>query len=304
MVQQDLRRSSTGVSDLLPKDISSEIWAKTVEQSIIMQASRSVALPGSGITIPMITGDAEADWVAETEEKPVSDATISSKSMTPYKLAVIETFSTEFRRDLPALYAELARRLPSALGRKFDATVVSGTAPGTGFDVLSDATAKTVDATNTVEDLAAVLQAIAVANGDLSDWLISPQLEGLVRLAKDPGTGSYAFLQNAATDNGAIGSLFGRPVLKSNSVYEAGTPATLGIAGDFKNSAIYGTVEGISVDISDSATVNKGGTQINLWQRNMFAVRAEIEVGFVVRDKAHFVKLVGGADEGDGSGKP
>lgn len=295
MVQQDLRRSSTGVADLLPKDISSEIWAKTVEQSIIMQASRSVSLPGSGITIPMITGDAEADWVAETEEKPVSDATISSKSMTPYKLAVIETFSTEFRRDLPALYAELARRLPSALGRKFDATVVAGTAPGTGFDVLSDATAKTVDATNTVEDLAGVLQAIAVAGGDLSDWLISPQLEGLVRLAKDPGTGSYAFLQNAATDNGAIGSLFGRPVLKSNSVYKAGvsgaSPAVLGIAGDFKNSAIYGTVEGISVDISDSATVNKGGTQINLWQRNMFAVRAEIEVGFIVRDKAHFVKL-------------
>lgn len=295
MVQQDLRRSSTGVADLLPKEISSEIWANTVQESIIMQASRAVSLPGSGITIPMITGDASADWVAETEEKPVSDATISSKSMTPYKLAVIETFSNEFRRDLPALYSELARRLPSALGRKFDSTVVSGTAPGSNFDVLSDAASLTVDGTNTIDDLAAILQAVSVANGDLSDWLISPQLEGLVRLAKDPGTGSYAFLQNAQSDNGAIGSVFGRPVLKSSSVYSAGTPATLGIAGDFKGSAVYGTVEGISVDISDTATVNKGGTQLNLWQRNMFAVRAEIEVGFIVRDKAHFVKINDGA---------
>ena len=287
----DLNRGSAGAADLLPKDISSEIWANTVEQSIIMQASRSISLPGSGITIPMVTGDASADWVAETDEKPVSDATISSKSMTPYKLAVIETFSNEFRRDLPALYAELARRLPSALGRKFDSTIVSGTAPGSNFDVLSDADTQEVGAVNTVEELAAVLQSIAVNGGDLSDWLISPQLEGLVRLAKDPGTGSYAFLQNAATDNGTIGSLFGRPVLKSNSVYKAGTPDVLGIAGDFKNSAIYGTVEGISVDITDTATVAKGGTQLNLWQRNMFAVRAEVEVGFIVRDKAHFVKI-------------
>lgn len=291
----DLNRTSAGAADLLPKDISSEIWANTVEQSIIMQASRSISLPGSGITIPMVTGDATADWVAETDEKPVSDAAVGSKSMTPYKLAVIETFSNEFRRDLPALYAELARRLPSALGRKFDSTVVAGTAPGSNFDVLSDAATLTVDGTDTIDDLAAILQAVSVAGGDLSDWLISPQLEGLVRLAKDPGTGSYAFLQNARSDSGSIGSVFGRPVLKSNSVYEAGTPATLGIAGDFARSAIYGTVEGISVDITDTATVNKGGTQLNLWQRNMFAVRAEVEVGFIVRDKAHFVKINDGA---------
>ena len=33
------------------------------------------------------------------------------------------------------------------------------------------------------------------------------------------------------------------------------------------------------------------GVAINLWQRNMFAIRAEVEVGFIVRDAAHFVKL-------------
>ena len=67
-----------------------------------------------------------------------------------------------------------------------------------------------------------------------------------------------------------------------------------GIAGDWANSAIYGTVEGVQVDISDQATVNDGGTQVNLWQRNMFAVRAEIEVGFVARDVNHFVRVTDG----------
>jgi len=290
----DLNRSSAGVSALLPKEISNEIWSNAVSDSLIMRTARRISLPGSGVTIPLITGDATANWVNETDEKPVSDVTLSSKSITPYKLAVIETFSNEFRRDLPGLYAELARRLPTALGRKFDATIFNGTAPGSNFDVLSGSTAVALDATDTIGDLATALTTVGAAGGDVSHWLIAPQAEGTIMTAKD-GVGNYAFLRDARTDTGAIGSIFGRDVLKSTSVYNnpATGPDVVGFAGDFANSAIWGSVEGIKVSISDQATVNKGGTQLNLWQRNMFAVLAEIEVGFVVRNGAHFVKLTG-----------
>ena len=40
--------------------------------------------------------------------------------------------------------------------------------------------------------------------------------------------------------------------------------------------------------------MNDGGTQVNLWQRNMFAVRAEIEVGFIARNVNHFVRITDG----------
>ena len=293
----DLNRTSTNVGALLPREISQEIWSTTVEESVVMRASRQIALPGGGLTIPLITGDAEADWVAETAEKPVSDATVGNKSMTPYKLAVIETFSEEFRRDLPALYAELARRLPSALGRKFDQTVLHGSAPGSNFDVLSGSTAVAVDNTDTVGDLVTALSTVGAAGGDLSHWLLSPQAEATVMTAKD-AAGNFVLLRDLATSTGAIGSIFGREALKSRAVFhdpqDAGaTPNTIGFAGDFARSAVYGTVEGIKVKISDTATVNKGGTQLNLWQRNMFAILAEVEVGFIVRDGAHFVKLTG-----------
>ena len=291
----DLNRTSTNVAALLPKEISQEIWSNAVNDSVIMQAARRINLPGSGVTIPIITGDAEADWVNETDEKPVSQATVGNKSITPYKLAVIELFSDEFRRDLPGLYAELARRLPSALGRKFDSTILHGTAPGSNFDVLTGSTAVALDGTDTIGDLATALTTVGAAGGDLSHWLISPQAEGTVMTAKD-GTGNYAFLRDARTDRGAIGSIYGRDVLKSAAVYNNPTdpaPDTVGLACDFANSAIWGSVEGIKVDISNQATVNKGGTQINLWQRNMFAIRAEVEVGFIVRNGAHFVKLTG-----------
>lgn len=291
----DLNRTSDNVAALLPKEISQEIWSNAVNDSVIMQAARRINLPGSGVTIPIITGDAEADWVNETDEKPVSQATVGNKSITPYKLAVIELFSDEFRRDLPGLYAELARRLPSALGRKFDSTILHGTAPGSNFDVLTGSTAVALDGTDTIGDLATALTTVGAAGGDLSHWLISPQAEGTVMTAKD-GTGNYAFLRDARTDRGSIGSIYGRDVLKSAAVYDNPTdsvPDTVGFAGDFANSAIWGSVEGIKVDISNQATVNKGGTQINLWQRNMFAIRAEVEVGFIVRNGAHFVKLTG-----------
>ena len=85
----DLNRTSAGVSNLLPREVSQEIWSNAVGESVIMQASRQINIPGSGVAIPIITGDAEADWVNETDEKPVSDPSISSKVLTPYKLAVI-----------------------------------------------------------------------------------------------------------------------------------------------------------------------------------------------------------------------
>ena len=53
---------------------------------------------------------------------------------------------------------------------------------------------------------------------------------------------------------------------------------------------VYGTVEGVQISISDQATLTDGSTTINLWQQNMFAVRAEIEIGFRC-DKSVFNKL-------------
>lgn len=286
----DISRATSGVN--LPVQVASEIWGATTQASAVMQAARQIALPGSGVSIPIVTGDAAADWVAETEEKPVARPTLDNKTMTPYTLAVIVPFANQFRRDLPALYGELVRRLPSALGKKFDETVFGAdSAPGSNFDTLATAPELTVDSTGTFADLAAVLNAIAAQDAELTHWIARPSLHGLLLTATDT-LGRQFFISDPINQN-AVGSMFGAPVLRTRaSMVQSTTEGDdQGIAGDFANSAVWGSVEGVQVSISDQATLNDGGTSLNLWQRNMFAVRAEIEVGFRVRDVNHFVRI-------------
>lgn len=282
----DTNRGTTGIS--LPPQLSNEIWAGAQEESAIMRLAQPINLPGSGITIPIITGDASADWVAETAEKPVSKATFGSKQMTPYKLAVIELFSNEFRRDLDALYAELVRRLPAAIGKKFDETVFNGTAPGSNFDVLTAATAVAIGGTGTYGKLVTALETIATTDAELTGWAISPQAEALLLKATD-GNNRPLFIPNA-NDDRAINYLLGARVERSRRVYKAGTPNVIGFAGDWSQ-ARYGIVDGINVAIADQVSVNTGTEIVNTWQRNMFAVRVEAEVGFVVRNTGAFVRL-------------
>lgn len=285
----DLNRTSTNV--LLPKEVSSEIWANTQEESLIMRLAQNRTMPGAGLSIQTITGDAVADWVDETDEKPVSRATLGQKTVTPYKLAVIEPFSDEFRRDLPGLYAELARRLPNALAKKLDETVFHGTAPGSGFDVLSSSAGITIDGTNTYSDFLSAVTAVGTAGGRLSGWALSPQAEALAMGVLD-GMGRPLFIPSV-NDSSSVGSILGRPIVVSKTAYNNPTdPAvdTLGFAGDW-SAAFIGTVEGVKIDVSNQATLTDGATTLNLWQRNMFAIRAEVEVAFWVKNPAYFVKL-------------
>ena len=71
---------------------------------------------------------------------------------------------------------------------------------------------------------------------------------------------------------------------------DTGAASTLGFAGDWSQ-AYYGIVEDVKLEYATEATLNDGTNTINLFQRNMFAVRAEMEVGFVVKGDDYFKRL-------------
>ena len=260
----------------LPPEVSAEILAKTQDASAIMSLARQIALPGRGVTIPVITGDPQAAWVGETEAKAVANPSLETKIMEPYKLAVIVPFSNEFRRDAAALYDELVRRLPLALAQKFDATVVGAVqAPGSNFDTFASATAQNITNPNTYSSLVAADADIATNGGIMNGIALSPQGKSVLLGAVD-GDSRPLFINNVS--EGAVPMVLGAKTVLNKGVYD-GTNHVVGIAGDWSQ-AMYGTVEGVVIDYSSDATLTSGNTTINLFQQNMFAVRAEIEIGF------------------------
>jgi HK97 family phage major capsid protein len=261
----------------LPVDVSNEILQKTQGASAVMTLARQIALPGRGAAINVITSDPTAAWVGETSAKPVSNPGLETKVMRAYKLAVIVPFSNEFRRDVAALYDALINRLPGALADKFDNTVFGGTqAPGSDFDTFASCTQQDIE-TDAYAGFVAADGDIAAAGGIMNGIVLSPQGKSIVLGATDQNHRPL-FINNVA--EGAVPVILGAKTMLSKGAYVAGTPNVLGFAGDWSQ-AVYGTVEGVKIDYSSDATLNIGsGNVINLFQQNMFAVRAEIEVGF------------------------
>ena len=295
--QIDNNRGSNSIS--LPVDLSQAVIAKAVEQSAIMQLAQQIALPGRGEAVPVITADATAAWNTESTEKAVSNATYNLKTMKPYKLAVIEMFSDEFRRDIPALYDELERRLPGAIAKKFDYTVVNGTTPGTGFDTLASSPTQSIVASggkNVYQQLCAAMETLASGGFGLDGFAIAAQGRVALMSAVD-GDGRPLFVPSV--DGGMFNNILGAKVVNAPAIYKAGAASTtgvdavpnvVGVAGDWSQ-ARWGIVDGINIAFSDQATINDGTNQVNLFQRNMFALRVEAELGFICTDDDAFVKL-------------
>jgi HK97 family phage major capsid protein len=279
----------------LPTEVSQQIIAKTQEASAVMQLATQIGLPGRGLTIPVITSDPEAAWVGETDKKPVSNPGLDTKVMRGYKLAVIVPFSNQFRRDMGALYDAIVARIPGALGQKFDNTVFGGTAaPGSDFDSLGDVVAQSIypdtqqDVTpDSYRGLVDADTDIAINGGISNGYILSPQAKGIFLAARDED-GRPLFLNSVA--EGAIPMILGQRTLISKGAFINGTPKTVGFVGDWTK-AMYGIVEGVDIQFSSDASLTlENGKTINLFQQNMFAVRAEIEIGFRA-DKTVFNKL-------------
>lgn len=261
----------------LPVELSREIMQKAKETSSVMQLAREIALPGRGAAINVITSDPEAAWVGETSSKTVANPGLETKVMRAYKLAVIVPFSNEFRRDLASLYDALVSRLPGALAKKFDATVFgNGDKPGSDFDNFAAITAQSL-ASDAYAGLVAADTDIALHGGVLNGFAISPQMKGILLGATDQNRRPL-FINNVA--EGAVPMILGAKTVVTKGAFVQGSPNVVGVAGDWTQ-AMWGSVEGVKIDFSSDATLDIDAEhKINLFQQNMFAVRAEIEVGF------------------------
>lgn len=282
-------------------ELAVPIFDEAAKGSAAMSLIRKVPLGASGQAFPIVTSKPTANWTAEGAQKHTTEAGLGLVKMEPKKLTAIAVASQEVIRANPGGYSEtLAGLLADAFARAFDLAVFhnkggdgNGTSP---FETTLAATTKSVTlgaatGANTYDDLvkAMSLNLQGTPKKQVTGFAFDTGFEIDLLSAKDTA-GRPLFAEAAYT--GAVpalrsGSVLGRTTYMHENV---GLDKTVGFAGDWTKAA-WGTVGGITMDISTEATVTIGGQLVSLYENNLVAVRAEAEYGFALADKEAFVKI-------------
>lgn len=283
-------------------ELAGPIFDEAAKGSAAMSLIRKVPLGASGQAFPIVTSKPTANWTAEGAQKHTTEAGLGLVKMEPKKLTAIAVASQEVIRANPGGYSEtLAGLLADAFARAFDLAVFhnkggdgNGTSP---FETTLAATTKSVTlgaaaGANTYDDLvkAMSLNLQGTPKKQVTGFAFDTGFEIDLLSAKDTA-GRPLFAEAAYT--GAVpalrsGSVLGRTTYMHENV---GLDKTVGFAGDWTKAA-WGTVGGITMDISTEATVTIGGQLVSLYENNLVAVRAEAEYGFALADKEAFIKIV------------
>lgn len=305
-------RQTTDFSGFLTPDIAQPIFEKAARISAFQQLARQVPLSFKGVSIPVVSGRMAAGWVDEAAQKPASQASITLKTMTPKKIAAIAVVSAEVVRANPGNYMNLLRpQIAEAFAIAFDYAAAhdagpDGTAAGGPFATNLAQGTKTVEfgtATQgtggTYKDLVEALKLLVNTEDSLqrryrlTGWAFSPRVEPVLLSSVDT-TGRPLFIEAPpVTETSSVnsetteGRVLGRPAFIGEGVDYF---STIGWAGDFSQAA-WGVVGGINYDVSTEASVTVGGALVSLFERNLVAIRAEAEYGWLVNDPAAFVEL-------------
>lgn len=296
-------------SGFLPEEIAGPIFERAARMSVVQQLSPQIPLGSEGKKVPVVTGRPVANWTDEGGTKPATSGTMSLVTMTPEKLAAIVVVAEEVVRANPGGYVTSLRgQLAEAFAIAFDyAALYDLGGDGTGTGPFSDYVAET---TKSVE-----LGGNSQANGGIYKDLV----DGMSEVISDSESSGRRFrFTGFALDalfepriRGAVDST-GRPLWvdlpenqESNALSTAGTllgrrsfmgegvanpdATVLGFGGDWSQTA-WGVVGGINYSLSREAAVTINGSLVSLWEKNLVAIRAEAEYGFVIADTDGFVQ--------------
>lgn len=305
---------TTDFSGFLTREQAQPIFERAARISVVQRLAQEVPLGGNGVAVPVVTGRIQAGWVSEAGQKPASSGALTLKNIDPKKIAVIAVVSAEVVRANPGNYMNLIRsQVAEAFAIGFDQAALydagpDGTAGAGPFATYVNQTTKAVELGTTAQasggiygDIVAGLSLLVNDDKRLRGFALDDRLEPLM-LASVDTTGrpiwidtpldatTAAMFEANQSQPARPGRLIGRPSYMSEGVSGGTEDTVLGFGGDWSQAA-WGVVGGISYDVSTEATVTINGSLVSLWERNLVAVRAEAEYGFLVNDAEAFVRF-------------
>lgn len=302
--------------NLFPKTITSELFAKAQENSLVLRLGRQVPVSYGETVIPIQVkrpevgqvGTGKTNALREGGTKPLTGVAWDSKPMSPIKLAGIITVSEEFARTNPqGFYSQLQSDLGFAIGRGIDLAVFHGKQPLTGgalsgidaSDVLNNTTkvvnTDTVLDNNLYDELIAAYGLVTADDFDFSGWAVDTRFRPrLIREGAERDVNGNLVNPSQLNLAGGVGNILGFPVQYGKAVRgdlgAATATSTQMIGGDFSQ-LLWGFADQIKYKVTDQATLTDGTNTVSMWQTNQIAILVEVTFGWVVGDLDGFVKV-------------
>jgi len=286
-----------GGTNLLPREVSTEIWKTATANSIIPTLSTSTPMILGENVFPTVTKRPAASIVGEGGNKPDSDLEVGSKVVKPIKAVVGLEFTMESILTNPAgVLGLLQTELGAAISRQVDLAVLhgrqasNGAALTSGHEFINQTTNRvelTTGANSDAELWSGYGLVVNGANGnDFSGFALDPRLVYSLATAR----GADGKRLNPDIQMGSsVTSYAGQPVAVSKTVsgqVDASTDTKVrGFGGDWDALKFGYALDIFTKKIEYGDPFGNGDLQ----RRNSVAYLTEVIFGWAVMDKTAFV---------------
>jgi HK97 family phage major capsid protein len=294
---------------LVPDQFVQNAFQRGIDrQSAVADLARTVRVGTKTVKFTEYVGRPTAAFVAEAAAKGTTGAEYAQVTVDIKKIATIVMYTSELLEDAqddPQLL--INQDVRAAFADLIDSHALGWSSAGA---ITGSFNSELMETTQTVEYVQAdadglpdaISSAMTTIEGNgytATGAILAQDAKAIFRNARD-ADGRPLFAAGGATFAAEPGNtIWGVPVRYSTNLQTvAGTAAAgrgIGLVGDFTH-ALLAIRSDISVDFSDQATVDVGGTKHDLWQQNKVAARWEMRVGFVAHDlNRAFVKILNAA---------
>ena len=273
----------------IPDDYNNLILGDIIENSRVMQLGVYEDMDGQEKKFDYFANGIGAYWVDEGEKIQTTKPTLLQVTMRAKKLGVILVASREYLNySLPQFFEVMRPKIAEAFYRKFDEAAI--------LDVDNPFT-------QSIEG--SITESGKVVEGDLNyenimlveDLLLEDDVEANGFISKSQNVTQLR--QARLTENGVSDVLFDRASntldgLPVTNLKSGEFPKGRLYAGDF-DSLRYGIPYNINYRVSEDAQLstvtNPDGSPVNLYEQELIAIRATMDVGLMlVKDEA-FAKI-------------
>lgn len=273
----------------IPQKYANLIIKEVIQNSKIMQLGKYEPMDNLKKKFRYFAEGPGAYWVGEGQKIETSKPKWLEVEMEAHKLGVILAVSREYLQYTQADFFEMMKPyIAEAFYKKFDeAGILNINNPFPQSIEQSVTKAKTnVEGEITYDNILKLEDALYANDYEPNAFISKNQNKAALRSAvkKENGVAQYIYDNNNDTIDGLPVVNLKSAEMKQGTIY----------AGDFDH-LYYGIPYGINYMLSDQAQIstvtNEDGTPVNLFEQELVALRATMDVGLmIVKDEA-FAKL-------------